>query len=247
MISEVFKFKQFDLIQNDKVFKLTTDATLLAAVYENNSIKDKSGIDILEVGSGTGVISLMLAQKFPNAKIKAIDINQDAVDLSDLNFEKSIWSNRLKAEKADFSSYIDDIKYDLIISNPPYFSKNTPSIDKVYHTAKHQINLTYSMLIKKMLTNLKLGGEIALIFPVMYEAEIMMIIEDLKLEKLIKIYIVHTKKVLPKNMILILKTCEAEVPFTHTLKVNKKLVLRNQDNSYSEEYRMYLKNFLNIF
>ena len=115
-----FRFQQFDIQQNADVFRVGTDAVLLGALANLSEAKN-----ILEVGAGTGIISLMIAQRNPEAQILAIDINSEAVNISQANFSNSPFSDRIKSQLQDLKNFETEEKFDLIISNPPYFEINS--------------------------------------------------------------------------------------------------------------------------
>ena len=119
-----FRFQQFDIQQSSDVFRVGTDAVLLGVLSSVHLAKK-----VLEVGTGTGIISLMLAQRNPEANILAIDINSEAVDIAQNNFSNSPFSERIKSQLQDFKKFETLEKFDLIISNPPYFEINSSDKD----------------------------------------------------------------------------------------------------------------------
>src|ERR1700750_3408056 len=114
-MSGIFKFKQFDIDQSGCAMKINTDGVLLGALAD----ADKSQ-SILDIGTGTGVIALMLAQRFTSAKIDAVEIDIRAAKTAELNFKNSIFSERLIIYPTSIESFDEALenKYDLIISNP---------------------------------------------------------------------------------------------------------------------------------
>ena len=94
-----FRFQKFDIIQHENVFRVGTDGVLLGALCQVENAQK-----ILEVGTGTGLISLMLAQRKANAEITALDLNEDAVKLAQENFKNSPFSERLQVFHQDFKS-----------------------------------------------------------------------------------------------------------------------------------------------
>lgn len=134
-----------------------TDGVVLGALC---SVGEAS--QILEAGTGTGLISLMIAQRNKQAEILALDISVDAVKLATQNFNQSPFHARMKAMKADFSTWNTIRKYDLIVCNPPYFEPNTSQKDRL---ARQQIGLTYEVLIRKAAEHLVPGGLLSVIIP----------------------------------------------------------------------------------
>ena len=151
-----FVFQKFTVFQDEDVFRVGTDAVLLgslATVVSGN---------ILEVGCGTGIISLMLAQRNENSEITAIDINPKAVSLASLNFENSLFKNRLKGFEIDFKAFVTVIKFNQILSNPPYFPENSSEKDVL---ARQQKELLFLDLIQKTSENITDDGVFSVILP----------------------------------------------------------------------------------
>ena len=114
-----FHFQRFSIAQSQEVFRVGTDGVLLGALA--NCMEAQN---ILEVGTGTGLIALMLAQRNPNAQILALDINEKATELSRENFKNSPFSERLTSINQNFKAFETQQKFDLIVCNPPYFENN---------------------------------------------------------------------------------------------------------------------------
>lgn len=136
-----FHFKQFSILQDKNVFRVGTDGVLLGAL-----VSCEAASKVLEVGTGTGLISLMTAQRNPRAEILALDINEKAVELAGQNFSNSPFRDRLGAELFDFKNYISEEKFDLILSNPPYFEQMDFSQKDVL--ARQQVELNFEQLIQ---------------------------------------------------------------------------------------------------
>ncbi len=158
----IFNFKHFQLHQSNSLLKVGTDAMLLGALVEANS-ETKS---ILDIGTGTGVLALMLAQRFANAKIDAIEIDSKSCLDAKQNFEASIWFNRLNLIQSDVLTYQFNQKYDLIVSNPPYYEQAYFDEQKKEHTAKHsELGLSLIRLFDVVLMNLIDNGVFWVILP----------------------------------------------------------------------------------
>ncbi|MCB0515980.1 MAG: methyltransferase [Chitinophagales bacterium] len=159
----VFRCKQFDVQQNEAVFKVNTDAMLLGAWTQASFFPQ----NILDIGTGTGVLALMMAQKFSQAIIQAIDISAEAVALAQRNFVESAWKNRLAAQQADVNIWQKDHRqrYDIIISNPPYFSQSILPQKAHLQTAKHCKSLNYRQLIEAIANMLQPAGNAFVIVP----------------------------------------------------------------------------------
>lgn len=152
-----FKFKQFEIQQSADVFRVGTDGVLLGALATIDSSEN-----VLEIGTGTGLISLMLAQRNPEANFLGIDINEEAVSLTKLNFENSPFASRLKNIFQDFKTFETENKFDCIISNPPYFEESGSGKDKI---ARQTVELNFQQLIAKSSQLLSENGIFSVIIP----------------------------------------------------------------------------------
>ncbi len=167
-MSNVFRFKQFEVAQDRCAMKIGTDGVLLGGWV--NSRKEIG--NVLDIGTGTGVISLMLAQRFAEAHIEAIEIDDEAFEQAVENFENSPWGDRLFCFHASFQEYfqeVDDELYDLIISNPPYHLATQKTEDASKNLARFEDALPFEHLLygaKKMLSD---TGVFAVVIP--YEQE----------------------------------------------------------------------------
>ncbi len=132
-----FRFKQFSIHQANSPLKLGTDGVMLGVWAHHPNPKR-----ILDIGTGTGIIALMQAQKYPEAEVLAIDINPNSLMDARLNFKLSPWKHRLKAEEARAQEFTTDQAFDLIITNPPYFTEETKSESLEKDMARHQDSLS---------------------------------------------------------------------------------------------------------
>ncbi len=152
-----FRFQNFEISQQADVFRVGTDGVLLGALSHLDGVKK-----VLEAGTGTGLISLMLAQRNPELHVTALDINPEAVALANSNFQNSPYRDRLRALQADFKSFSSDSDFDLIISNPPYFEVNHSAKDVF---ARQTIEMDSAVILHRGVGLLRDGGIISLIVP----------------------------------------------------------------------------------
>lgn len=138
---------------------------------------------VLDVGTGCGLIALMVAQRNNRAFIDAIDIDASAVEEAQLNFQASSWKNRLNAWQGDFNSFAKGCskKYDLIVSNPPFFSNGVVPACVAREMARHNSTLTIGQLIENSTELLTDGGKIAIITPFDTHEEIVEMCNSLNL------------------------------------------------------------------
>ena len=155
-----FRFKQFAVEQEDVAMKVGTDGVLLGAWASCSGAKR-----ILDIGTGTGVIALMLAQRNPIAKIQAVEIDETATRRARANFDLSPWAERLTVEQSAVQEFEPSEKFDLIVSNPPYFIDSLLPPDAKRSTARHTHDLSFEELDKAVCRLLADEGRFALILP----------------------------------------------------------------------------------
>jgi tRNA1Val (adenine37-N6)-methyltransferase len=169
-----FKFKKFVVHHDRCAMKVGTDAVILAAWVKIKNIKT-----ILEIGTGSGVISLMLAQRASSdAKIWAIEIGKEEAEQAHENFTQSPWPNKISLCHQPFQSFSSDLKFDLIVSNPPYFINSHLPPSSRRAQARHTSSLSYSELIIKALTFLRPLGTLAVVLPVEEGKHFQMLAEE---------------------------------------------------------------------
>ncbi len=157
---DFFRFKQFTIAQEQTAMKVGTDGVLLGAWADL-----KTAYNILDIGTGTGLIALMCAQRQSLAKIDAIEIEPSAAHQAYKNFINSNWSERLHLIQIDFKMFSPQKQYDVIISNPPYFDEKTLNRNKQRDLARHNHHLSLEVLINRAKKILKPNGNIQLILP----------------------------------------------------------------------------------
>ncbi len=155
-----FAFKHFTVAQDRCAMKVGTDGVLLGAwaqVVEN--------AHILDIGTGTGLVALMLAQRYPTATITAVEIAPEAAQQATENVENSPFSGRIKVLCTDARTLPDHEKFDCIVCNPPYFDETLKSPDSARATARHNDLLTPQDLLQISTKLLKTSGSLQLILP----------------------------------------------------------------------------------
>lgn len=170
-----FRFKQFEVSNCKSAMKVGTDGVLLGAwAFRGEHEHAASPTRILDVGCGTGVIALMMAQRFPEAAITGVEIDPDAAAEAAMNFKSSPWSGRLDAVCADFIEYSDcecghgrcgKHGFDLIVANPPFFTNGALAPDVSRRTARHEGTLDLPSLVTHASRLLKPCGRIGIILP----------------------------------------------------------------------------------
>jgi tRNA1Val (adenine37-N6)-methyltransferase len=163
MSENYFKFKQFTIQQDKTAMKVGTDGVLLGAwveLLENLN-------SILDIGSGTGLIALMLAQRSFAETIDAVELNDVAYEQTVENFENSDWGDRLFCYHASFQQFIEEIedKYNLIISNPPFYTSTYKKLPNDRSMARHVESLSFEELLYGTSKLLSDTGTCAFIIP----------------------------------------------------------------------------------
>ena len=165
MSNSYFQFKQFTIDQDKSAMKVCTDACLFGAVVAEKIYKEHNNIsNLLDIGSGTGLLSLQVAQK-STTTIDALEIEEAAFEQARQNFDNSPWGERLNMLNRDALDFKSDKKYDCIISNPPFFEGDLRSDNKQKNAAKHDTTLTLEQLLRVIDEHLSPLGYFAVLLP----------------------------------------------------------------------------------
>ena len=223
-----FRFQKFDIIQHENVFRVGTDGVLLGALCQVENAQK-----ILEVGTGTGLISLMLAQRNANAEITALDLNEDAVKLAQENFKNSPFSERLQVFHQDFKTFESQKEYDFVVCNPPFFEENNSVKDIL---ARQQVELTFRNLIEKASKILSSEGIFSVIIPSESAQEFENLAQDFDLHLVRKINIFGIENgVLKRNVLEFSKKKSALETLDFTIEKSPR--------KYSDQYLELTKEF----
>jgi len=229
-----FKFKQFTVQQDQCAMKIGTDGVLLGAwvSLENNPVS------ILDIGAGTGILSLQLAQRSNAETIEAIEIDEDAFEQCVDNFEASPWSDRLFCFHASAQEFAEEIEaeYDLIISNPPFYSDDYKTGNKSRNQARFTDSLPFRDLAIMAFQFLSEKGIFALILP--------------KKEEDIFISIASEMGLFPKRICRVKGTNTSEVKrsllefsFQEEETIFEELTIEIARHQYTKEYIDLVKDF----
>ncbi len=162
MANPYFRFKKFEIRQDACAMKVGTLACILGARAGTGTPGR-----ILDIGTGTGLLALMLAQRFQTSRIDAVEIDREAAVQAGGNVERSLWKDRISIFWEDIRNYRpqSDLKYDLIVSNPPFYSNQTPSPDEKENLARHSSALTLAELAVKVAALLDAAGTFYVLLP----------------------------------------------------------------------------------
>jgi len=164
MSNPYFQFKQFRVDQHNAAMKVTTDACLFGAWVARQAALMPHLNNCLDIGTGTGLLSLMIAQQSP-AAIDAVEIEENAFIQAKQNFANSLWRDRLRVHHTGISDFNQGNKYDLIICNPPFHENELRSPSATINLARHDQGLTFELLVKEVDRLLSSAGLFAVLLP----------------------------------------------------------------------------------
>lgn len=239
-MSAPFSFKQFTISQNHAPMKVGTDGVLLGGWC-----RCENAVTALDIGTGTGLIALMLAQRNSKIAITAIEPNELAIKDAKLNFENSPWNERIVLENTNLESFKTNKTFDLIISNPPFFKNSLHAPDSGRNLARHITGFS-PRLFAEASTLLNANGTLSGVYPLDVFHEF-----DLQARKLglfpARLCEVQPTPQKPPHRMLFEYTFAAP---THPLSVEKpnpiidKLIIEeNGRHNYSDEYRNLTRDF----
>ena len=233
-MNKPFKFKQFEVKQDQCAMKIGTDGVLLGAwaSIENNPFA------VLDIGAGTGIIGLMLAQRSHAEVIDALEIDELAYEQCVDNFEASPWGDRLfcyHADLAEFTEEIDD-KYDLIISNPPFYSEDFKTEDTQRDLARFSDAMPFTHLVDSVSKLLIEDGTFCTIIPFKEEVNFIDLASKVGL---------HINKIcrVRGNETTELKRSLLELSFRESVIKTDELVIEMARHEYTEDYKNLTKDF----
>ncbi len=233
-MNKPFKFKQFSIDQDRCAMKIGTDGVLLGAW---TSLKNKPN-SILDIGAGTGLLSLMLAQRSLAENIEALEIDEDAYEQCVANFEASPWADRLFCYHAGLDEFIEEIEepYDLIISNPPFYIEAVSSGNSARDKARQNKSLPFDELLEGVSKLLAKDGLFTTIIPFKEEAHFLKLADEFKLfpQKILRV---------KGNATTLIKRSLLSFSFKKSEVVINELIIELERHQYTEEYRALTKDF----
>ena len=234
MSNSWFQFQQFRVEQDRCAMKISTDAVLLGTLVQSDLPKR-----ILDIGTGTAVIALMLAQRFPQTSLTAVELDPEAASQARENCEQSPFSERLTVIQGRFQDFPVEEPFDLLVSNPPFFPDHLPASDPKRQQALHTDSLSFEELLQKASKLLAPSGSFWVILP------------PRQMQDFIQYGTAHG--LFPTTRVGIrdsaAKPIHREVigftfsePLANALP--EELFLKNVDGSYSERYQQLISGFL---
>lgn len=230
----MFQFKQFSIAQDRCAMKVGTDGVLLGAWTPliNNPY------NILDIGTGTGVIALMLAQRSQAEQIDAIEIDDEAYEQATENFENSPWNDRLYCYHAGLDEFVEEVEeeFDLIVSNPPFYTDNYKSDNEQRDAARFEDSLPFEELVEAADFFLSDHGIFSLIIPFKEEEKIISLCKERDLFPLKITRVKGTPTTEIKRSLLAFCRME-QTPFID------ELVIETARHHYTSEYIALTKDF----
>jgi len=232
MSNNWFQFKKFKINQENCAMKVGTDGVLLGAWADISFANN-----ILDIGTGTALIALMLAQRNAKALIDAIEIDEKAFLQAKANIKDSPWEDRITAYNVDLNLWNPTYKYDCIVSNPPFFEENVLSENLQRDIARHTHTLQIDDLLQKTSLLLKDKGIAYFIFP--YDKS------ELFIETAKKYNLFCLKRILvyPNQQSTKAKRVLLQFSFREGLTKEASLIIELERHKYTNEYKALVKDF----
>lgn len=231
----IFKFKQFEVDQQGCAMKINTDGVLLAAKASHAHPHN-----ILDIGTGTGVIALMLAQRYPHAQVEAIEIDAQASETAGYNFQKSAFKDRLIGRHVAIQEYVTSKKFDLIVSNPPFFLNDLKSEELRKGIARHADLDFFETLVAKSAGLLTEDGRLWLILPPK-QADLVVGISAMQNLTLLERVHIHSDESKPEFRQIIVLGREGKDRVEHNFYIYESF------QEYTSAYKQLLKDYFLAF
>ena len=225
----VFKFKEFSIIQEKSAMKVGTDGVLFGSW-----VSCKKANNILDIGCGTGLISLMLAQRNLISNVTGIEIDKIASQEAQLNICNSSWENRIEIIYTSLQEFRSEKKFDLILSNPPFFPQNNSQ--KSRDIARHANTLSFEELVVNSANLLKENGVFSVIIPKEYEQYFCQITDLHKLYCNRVCYVSGSESSEVKRVMM-------EFSFIKCIKLVEYLTIERSRHNYTDKYIRLCKSF----
>ena len=240
MPNQYFQFKHFTVHQQQSAMKVTTDACLFGAWVAQDAANDKTAIkNALDIGTGTGLLSLMLSQKISEAFVDAVEIDKESYKQAKENIQHSPFSDFIHVIHRDAREIFFQRKYDVIISNPPFYEKELASGSDRKNIAHHSTELTLEELMSIIQRNLNSGGSFYLLLPYKRNGEIPQLLKsnNLAVEKMVNVRQSYNHDYF--RIMLRGTFFKSEKQKTETSEIS----IWNEEQQYTEEFKTLLKDY----
>lgn len=226
-----FRFQQFTVFHDKCAMKVGTDGTILGAWVNVDAARTA-----LDIGTGTGLIALMMAQKNIQLQIYAIDIENSAIEQATINVSQSPFSERIKLKKTALQDMDQDKRYDLIVSNPPFFTETLKSPDSKRAVARHADSLSAEELISFSAKALSIEGRLSVIYPYKYKGMLLDTASKYQLYPTRTTALYPTPQSSPKRILIEFSRHEGET-------LEESLIIELERHVYSSEFKQLVKDF----
>lgn len=249
MANPFFQFKKFIVHQAHTSMKVCTDACLFGA-WAASDQQVLNTPKILDIGAGTGLLSLLIAQANNNATITAVEIEPAAATEAASNFKISPWADQLNLVHDDIQNFGNHANtvYDIIITNPPFYEGDLKSPDENKNTAAHSTALPWKVLIENATKLLSEGGNFYVLVPTLRAYSMQKLCDNNGLQLVTEILVHNTAKNLPiRAMQKFVKQHSGQMDTektndNHQVK-RTKIFIKDADNNYSPEFISLLKDY----
>jgi len=244
-----FQFKKFIVHQEHTSMKVCTDACLFGAwaAHDQELLNAKS---ILDIGTGTGLLSLLLAQANPNATFTAVEIEQEAATEAASNFTLSPWHEQLNLVHDTIQNFGNNTitRYNVIITNPPFYEGDLKSPDENKNTAAHSTALPWNVLIENATKLLSEGGSFFVLVPTLRAYTMQKLCDGQGLQLVAEVLVHNTAKNLPiRAMQKFVKQHPEQIDTEKTNDIPQvkrtKIFIKDANNNYSTEFIALLKDY----
>ncbi len=235
MPNNFFEFKQFKVEQDKCAMKVCTDACLFGAWVASKFQTSNLRLHVLDIGAGTGLLSLMFAQKNSSANIDAVEIDRSAAEQAKENFKNSAWKDRLHIHHQDIQQFGFN-KYDLIISNPPFYENDLKSDNSKRNLALHSSALGLDDLLDVIQKHLSNNGKFAVLLPYHRSANFInhALLKDFHLHE--EVSVKQTFKHPYFRSMLIFGTNKIQIQ-------HAEICIKEKNNDYSDEFKELLQDY----
>jgi tRNA1Val (adenine37-N6)-methyltransferase len=245
MANSFFRFKQFTVHHDRCGMKVTTDACLFGAwvaatiageqlAYSKESLSGQP--NFLDIGAGTGLLSLMVAQR-TEALIDAIELERSAAEQAGENIAASGWSNRIEVINQDLLQWKPDKKFDVIFSNPPFYQNELKSANRARNKAHHDDGLLLPDLLQFVQTYLTESGSFFLLLPAKRESNLDVLLRESRLSIHRKILVQQTTKHAPFRIMVQGKRMAGEITTIETISI------KDENGCYTPAFTALLKDY----
>lgn len=233
----MFKFKQFTIHQDRTAMKVGTDGVLLGAWAPIAPTAQR----ILDIGTGTGLIALMLAQRYPSLNITAIDIDESSIEQATENIKNSPFAQYITTHHTSLQDYNPKEKYDAIVCNPPYFVASLKCPDSQRTQARHTDSLSFDELLSHSARLLNDEGSLSVILPVTEGNQLIALASQYGFTLTQQVHVLPTPTSAPKRLLMYF-TKKSMVNSQQSI-VNSQLIIELARHQYTPEYITLTRDF----